>query len=485
MEKITHQPFLAPTLRFGIRGIKVRQSSDNQFYVDDVSGLNRHKVRAYCKLAHDHHTAIRQLRDLLSEARQNAWPVSVAGSGLSLGGQTVAPRGLFIDMADYNQIKSLGKDLVRVDTGATWKNLSAHLNQTGQSIGIMQSGGNDFSVGGSLGTNVHGWQVNHPPLISSVKGFHLMKASGEVVYCDRTQNPDLFKAVIGGFGLLGVVLDVDLKTIPNERYQPKKHYMPVQALPEFFEKEIQDNPQVGMAYTRLSIDKKHFLQEASVVSFRRTEPPSDKKIISNLRQGWAFRASRRLAGTVFRATYGSERMKRLRWLLEKHINLHVGKPTRNQLQNESASLFMNKQPDFTDILHEYFIPTNRFNEFMEKIRPLIPAADIDLLNATVRDVKADRESLMPYARKDCFSLVLFFHQQKTSEAEARMQALTRELIDAARDCQGSYYLPYRPHATLEQFKDIYPEHRQFMALKAKHDLDNVFQNEFAQRYLSL
>ncbi len=46
-----------------------------------------------------------------------------------------------------------------------------------------------------------------------------------------------------------------------------------------------------------------------------------------------------------------------------------------------------------------------------------------------------------------------------------MEALTRELIDAALACGGRYYLPYRLHATPEQFRAAYPQAERFFKLK--------------------
>ena len=63
-----------------------------------------------------------------------------------------------------------------------------------------------------------------------------------------------------------------------------------------------------------------------------------------------------------------------------------------------------------------------------------------------------------------------------------MQALTRELIDAALDCGGRYYLPYRPHATLEQFKRAYPQAAEFFARKRYYDPEGIFENSFYLNY---
>ena len=61
--------------------------------------------------------------------------------------------------------------------------------------------------------------------------------------------------------------------------------------------------------------------------------------------------------------------------------------------------------------------------------------------------------------------------------------MTRELIDAALDGGGSYYLPYQLHATEEQFLRAYPRAPEFLVLKQRLDRSNKFRNELLDKYL--
>jgi FAD/FMN-containing dehydrogenase len=38
-----------------------------------------------------------------------------------------------------------------------------------------------------------------------------MKAGGAIVECSRTNNQELFSLVLGGYGLFGILLDVNFK----------------------------------------------------------------------------------------------------------------------------------------------------------------------------------------------------------------------------------------------------------------------------------
>ncbi|MEZ5327236.1 MAG: hypothetical protein R3F19_19470 [Verrucomicrobiales bacterium] len=48
---------------------------------------------------------------------------------------------------------------------------------------------------------------------------------------------------------------------------------------------------------------------------------------------------------------------------------------------------------------------------------------------------------------------------------------------------GAYYLPYRLHATVSQFRRAYPMRDQFLAARHRYDPEGVFAHRFAGRYL--
>ncbi len=127
-------------------------------------------------------------------------------------------------------------------------------------------------------------------------------------------------------------------------------------------------------------------------------------------------------------------------------------------------------------------PARGLVEFVARLREVIPRHEADLLNVTVRWVEADSDSLMHYADQPVVAFVMLFDQPRTAAAEIEMAALTRELIDAGTATDGRYYLPYRLHASSEQFRRAYPQADRFFTLKRKYDPDEVFQNEFYLKY---
>ena len=118
---------------------------------------------------------------------------------------------------------------------------------------------------------------------------------------------------------------------------------------------------------------------------------------------------------------------------------------------------------------------------MSLVRP-VKAPEGNLLNVTVRDIRRDDRSVLAYARQDVFGLVMLFVQERTRAAEARMQTMTRSLIDAAIAAGGRFYLPYRPHATSEQLRRGYPSWDAAIRAKSHYDPHGVFRDTFYDKY---
>jgi FAD/FMN-containing dehydrogenase len=393
-----------------------------------------------------------------------------------MGGHTIYPNGIAIDMLPWNHMAlDEGRKILNVGAGAIWKDVIRYLDERGRSVAVMQSN-NSFSVGGSISVNCHGWQYGRPPIASTVESFRLMQADGTIVRCSRTENQELFSLALGGYGLFGIILDAELRVVPNERYRLEQYVVPVAQSLATFDEKIKDQPDVQMVYARLSILPGRLFDE---VIFNVLTRDSGGEIPPLTEPGMA-----RLRRSVFRGSADSDYGKELRWSAETRLQpLLAGKIfSRNQLLNESADVFQNRSPDTTDILHEYFVPRDRVAGFVAAMRDAVSRHRPNLLNVTVRAVDEDTDTFLRYADKPIIAFVMLLVQERSSEGEPRMQALAQELIDAAMAHDGRYYLPYRLHATREQFFRGYPQAHEFFALKRKYDPDELFQNEFYTTY---
>lgn len=443
--------------------------------VDDSSRLNATAVHEIWHIPVDTKLPEEQIAKLLKRARQENLKISIAGARHSMGGHSIYPGGIVLDTLHLNSL-ALDKDnkLLTAGAGALWRDIIPFLDRRGLSVAVMQSN-NSFTVGGSISVNCHGWQYGRSPIASTVVSFRLMKADGSIVRCSRTENKELFSLALGGYGLFGVIIDVELQVIPNERYRLEQHLVSAVEALSTFDAQVRDRPDLQMVYARMNVVPATFLDEVIINAFFADtgEIPALKKPgIAGLKRA------------IFRGSADSDYGKQLRWRAETKIQpLLAGEHfSRNQLLNEGVEVFQNRSEENTDILHEYFVPRRHLAGFVETLREIIPRHKGDLLNVTIRSVDQDRDTFLRYATEPLIALVMLFVQDRTDAGDVRMANMTQELIESALQYEGRYYLPYRLHATKEQFHRAYPQARDFFARKREHDPGELFQNQFYQKY---
>jgi FAD/FMN-containing dehydrogenase len=445
---------------------------------NDASRLDETPIAETWEIPDDEAAAEKQLAELLEYARTNHLKISIAGARHSMGGHTIYPGGIVVDMLPFNRMAlDETRNILHVQAGARWFEIIKFLNDHGRSVVVMQSN-DDFSIGGSLSVNCHGWQFGRPPIASTVESFRLMLANGKIVKCSRTENPELFSLVLGGYGLFGIILDADLHVVPNERYQIERTDVSSADYAKALAEKTADTNGIAMVYGRLRVTSQNFLQDGILNIFRRL--PDTNMVVSALTQP----ADQELERLIFRGSVDSEYGKELRWNAERYFSSVLAGSvfSRNSILYEPSAWYLDHSTNSTDILVECFVPPGQFEPFIEELRKIIPANHGDLLNITVRDVNKDPDTFLRYADKNMISLVMLFNQKRNMEGEEKMAKMTQEMIAAALRHDGRYYLPYRLHATPEQFAEAYPQAKEFFALKHKYDPDELFQNEFYLKY---
>lgn len=454
---------------------KKQQSIQKEGYVNDASRLNETKVEIIWSIPPDTAVALSHMAELVRQAAATGKKISITGASHSMGGHTIYEDAIVLNMKglNYMQYDSINNILL-VGAGARWGEVVLYLDGYGKSVGVMQSN-NSFSVGGSISVNCHGWQPESPPIASTVQSFRLLTADGNILQCSRTENSKLFSLVLGGYGLFGVIIDVKLRPVDNKSYKAYQHVIKSKDYIDQFTKLVKNDATVGMAYGRISINPDNFMEEA-ILSVYKTDPSAPAPAKEN-----GFAGLRR---TVFRGSANSAYGKNLRWRMEKMGAWMIDgkKFSRNQLLNESVEVYQNADTGYTDILHEYFIPTRSVDRFIDSLKTVLPTYKVDLLNITVRNVLKDDDTFLNYAREEVFGFVMLFNQSRTDAAENEMRLLTQQLIDIAVAMEGTYYLPYRLHATREQMHRTYPQAKEFFSLKKQFDPQEIFRNKFYETY---
>ena len=431
---------------------------------------------------------VEQLRAVLRDAKARKLKVSIAGSRHSQGGHTYTAGGVVLNMRRFNRIRAIDPKgmTVTVESGATWDEVQRAIAPRGLALKVMQSS-NIFTVGGTLSANAHGRDIDVMQVVEVVERFQLLRADGSVVEVSRTRNPELFSLVIGGYGLYGVILDVTLRVTRDELYEQRAVSMDYTAFPAYFAQHVKADSGIALMLVRPSIDPDpdSFLKELVVVTWRRAAPAAGRPGSFDLteeehvlRDKFFFGLSRRFAWA-----------KSLRWTLQKKFELGAGEARivsrNNAMRPPLAPLefleYHSKRN--TDIIQEYYVPVENFIPFMDRFREILAAGHVNLLSSTVRYVAPNATPALAYApRRAAFAIIQMSNVGLSADAQAHAEAVTQELVDAALEHGGTYYLTYQLYPSADQLHRAYPNARHAFERKRFYDPGEIFTSQFYEKY---
>jgi FAD/FMN-containing dehydrogenase len=426
----------------------------------------------------------------LAYARAHGLTVSAAGVKHSMGGQAFRKGGVVLDMRGMDSIRlDEQARTVTVGGGATWHAIQIAVHPK-FAVKAMQST-DIFSVGGSISVNAHGMDHQAGAVMGSLRSLRVMLADGSIVTASRTENADLFRHVVGGYGLFGVILSATLDVVPNDIYRSERALIDYRQFPATFAR-IAADPSIGLTYVHLSTAPKTLLQEALVYEYRRV--PGDQGLP---RAPLGEVTSTKIRRLTVNLAKKNDLFKSWKWWSEKNLEHRFETCTitraqaqgsgeaclvaRNDPMHDSVAYLFNNLPGETDILHEYFVPRAHIVPFIDGMRRIFRTQDANLVNASIRAVGVE-DNALSYAPESAFSVVLYLNQPTTPEGSERMRRLTSDLIDLTAEQGGRFFLPYQLHYTPEQLARSYPEIGAFFAAKRAWDPDALFSNTWYARY---
>jgi FAD/FMN-containing dehydrogenase len=415
--------------------------------------------------------------EIVAAVRSHAGPISVGGGRYSMGGQTATEGALQIDMRSFNRILAFDSTAktITVQTGARWRQIQERIDPANLSVKIMQTYSN-FTVGGSLSVNVHGRYVGLGPLILSVRSIKVVLPDGTLVEATPTKNPEIFYGAIGGYGGVGVITEATLELAENVRVRRTHQTMPVTAYKDWFFTHVRDSAAVifhnGDIYPPA-------YERVNALSYVKTDSPVTvpERLIP---RNQSYRLNRFVFSVISEWPLG-------KWTREHVVDPYIfrGEPVywrNHEASYDVAELEPSSRESSTYVLQEYFIPVERFTEFVPRMGEIFRRHRVNVINVSIRHAKPDPGSLLAWARKEVFAFVVYYKQRTTDEDRREVGRWTREMTDEILRFGGAYYLPYQPHATQAQFLAAYPRAPEFFALKKRLDPTNKFRNTLWDKY---
>jgi len=435
-------------------------------------------------------TSLDAVRAAFKLAQTEEKSVCISGGRHSMGGQPFAADAVMLDLRKMNRV--LGYDvergLLEIEAGAQWPQLLEYFaSNTGASPKLWtfsqkQADVDKVTIGGSLSANMHGNGLTLAPFINDIESFKLLNARGELVPCSRSENTELFRAAIGGFGLFGVVYAVTLRLVPRRKVQRIVELRAVDGIARAFAERIAD----GFAYGefQFSTDERSadFLRRGVFCCYR---PVAEDMPIQAPRRSLTERDGAELMMLAHtdkaeafrrRAAYFQATSAQVYWADEMQTSLYpegYHREIDRKLQSENRA---------SDGLTEIFVERERLEAFLADVRTYARASSVNVVQSTLRLIEPDGESFLPWARRPYACVTFSVHIEHNSAGLIRAGDQFRRLIDLGLRHGGSYYLPYHRHALKRQVDFCYPHFRDFLLLKRKYDKEELFQSDWYRHY---
>jgi decaprenylphospho-beta-D-ribofuranose 2-oxidase len=146
-------------------------------------------------------------------AKKQGLTVTARGAGRSYNDAALNGGGIVLDMSAMNQILDWqpASGVVRCEPGVTLEMLWQKVEPQGWWPPVV-SGTMKTTLGGCLGANIHGKNNFKMGTIGEhVTEFTAVLPTGAEVTCSPKKNRDLFYAMIGGYGMLGIFTSVTMQ----------------------------------------------------------------------------------------------------------------------------------------------------------------------------------------------------------------------------------------------------------------------------------
>ncbi len=151
--------------------------------------------------------------ELAEIVASNSTSLIARGAGRAYGDAAVNADNRVVDVTRLGRMLSFDPEgaTLRAEAGVTLSEIIDVFLPRGYFPPVVP-GTRYVTLGGSIAADIHGKSHHRDSSFATyVTSFDLMLASGEIRRCSRDENSDLFWSSVGGMGLTGVILEVEMK----------------------------------------------------------------------------------------------------------------------------------------------------------------------------------------------------------------------------------------------------------------------------------
>lgn len=400
------------------------------------------------------------LAGLVSETASRGGKLRVAGSGHSFS-PVVATDQTLVSLAKLSGLAEVDRDARSATAlaGTPIHVLGALLAKHG--LALTNQGDIDAqAIAGAVSTGTHGTGVGLGSISTQVSALTLVTASGELLYCSPSREPDIFKAAQVSLGSLGVLARIRLQCEPSYYLKDVRRNMDFEACLSEFEDSCRRH--------------RHFefwwFPYSDVVATKALDPTDEARPRHLLKRLFADKV---LETGIF-------------WAISEAVRLV---PSASRPVSRFSARFMS-EGEFSDHSHrvfpsardvrfnemEYAVPVEQGIDCLREIRAFIERERIQVhFPIEYRVVAADDIWLSPFYKRD--SAVISVHMYAGMPYEAYFRGC--EAI--FRNHRGRPHWGKMHGLGAHELRDMYPEWERFQEVRRQLDPQGVFLNDHLAR----
>jgi len=429
--------------------------------------------------------SIPELREAVRACARAGLALTASGGRHAMGGQAFGSGAVLLDTRSLDRIVDFDREArtIEVEGGAQWPALVAatrRLDAPGEeplAIVQKQTGADRMTVAGSVSANAHGRGLRLAPIGAQVEALSIVDARGELVTCSRARDPGLFRLVLGGYGLFGVVATVTLRLARRFRVRRRVELRSTRGLMRAFDARADAGFRYGDCQLAVDAASDDFLArgvfscyepvaDGTPAGGRRRLSPADWRELLYLAHADKQRAFERYAEHYLATdgqVYDSDAHQLAEYLDDYHDE--IDRRTRARAPG-------------SEMITELYVPPAELEPFLEALRARLRASRADVVYASVRRIERDRDSFLAWAREPWACLVLNLHVEHTPAGLAAARRRFRAAIDTALAHGGSFYLAYHRWATAGQLRRAHPRIDAFLERKLARDPHERFRSDW-------
>ncbi len=401
--------------------------------------------------------AMPRTTDDLAEAMRQ--PSSVCGGRYTSGGQPFLTDQRLIDLQHFSGVLHVDREHGHLTAlaGTRWPILVEHLNRHAPEWAIRQkqSGADAVSLAGTVSVNAHGRCLAAPPIVADVQSLQLLDPDGRLTRCDRANDAERFRRVVGGYGLFGTIATVTLRLVPRVKLRRIVRWVATGDAVRLFDEAAAAGATYGDFQLNVDDTADAFLREGLLLTYEPadaaepiTRPPPDLRrfqqfaTLAHLDKPRAWAAYRQQLLDAVPPVDWSDAWQAAEYVPSYHatVDAATGAGVRG-----------------SEVLSEFYVPRDQLAGFLTDTAAAIRQTQANMIYGNVRLIEPDTETALPWATGPSACVVMNLHVDHNEAGLATVRSAFRAVLDAALARGGSYYLAYHRFARPDQVLAAYPQ----------------------------